>query len=361
MKLLFLGKRRPMGRDLIARPYGRFYHLPRLLAEAGHEVHSLLMDYRHGAAVDMHDSGVHWISRSLWPGKGGSFGTQLLKLVRDVRPDWIIGCSDTYFGILAWYYGQKYGVRSCIDAYDNYESYIPWMLPLHAVWRKALQRADLVTAAGPGLLRLMSVDRGERPGAIVPMAADMEGFEPLDQAACRQRLELPQSGRLIGYCGHIDQSRGLDVLFEAFEMLRKSHPEAELVLSGRLSRNTRIPVHARMLGYVADDKMPLLLNSMDVLVVVNRASRFGNHSHPVKLYEAMRCGIPVIATRTTATEWILANNQECLVNPGDAHDLCRQLAASLDRGAPVYGAITDWQGSAHSLEQALLEASTRGG
>jgi glycosyltransferase involved in cell wall biosynthesis len=361
MKLLFLGKRRPMGRDLITRPYGRFYHLPRLLAESGHEVHSLLLDYRHEAAVDTHGNNVHWMSRSLWPGKGGSFVSQLRKLVRDIRPDWIIGCSDTWFGILAGYYGRKSGIRYCIDAYDNYESYIPWMLPLHALWRKALKQADLVTAAGPGLLGLMSVDRGERPGAIVPMAADMEGFEPLDRAVCRQQLDLPQSGRLIGYCGHIDQSRGLDVLFEGIELLRESHPGAELVLSGRLSGNIRIPEHARMMGYVEDDKMPLLLNSLDVLAVVNRVSRFGKHSYPVKLYEAMRCGIPVVATRTPATEWILADNQECLVDPGDPHDLCRRLAASLDGSAPVYGGITDWQGSAQCFEKALLEASSKGG
>jgi glycosyltransferase involved in cell wall biosynthesis len=361
VKLLFLGKRRPMGRDLIARPYGRFYHLPRLLAESGHEVHSLLMNYHHEAAVDVHDNGVHWISLSPWPGKGGSYRSQLLKLVRDVRPDWIIGCSDTYFGILAWYYGHKYGVRFCIDAYDNYESYIPWMLPLHALWRKALTQADLVTAAGPGLLELMSTGRGGMPGAVVPMAADPEGFRPLDQAACRQRLELPQSSRLVGYCGHIDRSRGLDVLFEAFEMLRTLHPEVELVLSGRLSKNIRIPAHAHMMGYMADDMMPLLLNSMDVLVVVNRASRFGNHSYPVKLFEAMRCGVPVVATRTPATEWILANNQERLANPGDPHDLCRRLAASLDGGAPEYDGITDWQGSACSFEKALLEAAIKGG
>lgn len=44
---------------------------------------------------------------------------------------------------------------SCIDAYDNYESYIPWLKLLHVLKRRALSRADLITAAGPNLLKQM--------------------------------------------------------------------------------------------------------------------------------------------------------------------------------------------------------------
>jgi len=46
MKLLFLCKSRPMARDLIESPYGRFFYLPKLLAERGHEVRVALLDYR---------------------------------------------------------------------------------------------------------------------------------------------------------------------------------------------------------------------------------------------------------------------------------------------------------------------------
>jgi len=150
------------------------------------------------------------------------------------------------------------------------------------------------------------------------------------------------------------------VLFEGFDLLRQTRPDAELVLSGRQSKNTPVPAHTRMLGYVDDQLMPFVLNSMNVLVVVNRNSRFGDYSYPVKLYEAMQCGIPVLASRTPATEWILAQNRECLVNAGDPHDLCRQLAASLEREAPVYRALTDWRASARVLEQALMAARDSG-
>ena len=87
MKLLFLGKRSPMGRDLVSRPYGRFYYLPRLMAERGHEIYSLLLAYRKEPPVDFEERGVRWISVSLQPSPFG-YLSRLRNLIEQVRPDW---------------------------------------------------------------------------------------------------------------------------------------------------------------------------------------------------------------------------------------------------------------------------------
>ncbi len=222
LKLLFLSKRRPMGRDLVTKPYGRFYYLPRCLAERGHEVTLLLLDYRNDDPVDVQREGIRWISVPIGLRKPTRYLVKIQQLIEVERPDWVIGLSDTYFGMLAQHYGKKYAVRSCIDAYDNYESYIPWMTPLHKLWRRALSRADLVTAAGPDLAQYMSRQRKDRPAVVVPMAADPIGFMPMNQTECRLQMGLPVDGRLIGYCGSLHKSRGVEVLFEAFERLRQT-------------------------------------------------------------------------------------------------------------------------------------------
>ena len=355
MKLLFLGKRRPMGRDLVTSPYGRFYYLPRYLAERGHEVTTLLLDYRNAAPVDMHSDGIHWLSESLGVGNPVSYIRRLKQLLQELRPDWIIGCSDTYYGILAQSYGQRYGIRSCIDAYDNYESYIPWMLPLHKYWRRALSRATLVSAAGPDLAGYLSRQRADGRSIVVPMAADPVGFGPMDRAECRSRMGLPQTGRFVGYCGSVHKNRGVDVLFDACRTLKQNYPDVELLLSGRSWKNVPIPETARVLGYVDEEKMPVLLNCMDVLTVINRASSFGNYSYPAKLYEAMMCNIPVVATATPATRWILEDHGDFLVPPSDPEQLYARLEQSLYLDRVEYEGVTDWQTSCDSLEQALLD------
>ena len=63
MKLTFLCKRRPMSRDLLTNPYGRFYYLPKLLADRGHDVTVVLLDYRGDEAVDINRDGVRWLSQ----------------------------------------------------------------------------------------------------------------------------------------------------------------------------------------------------------------------------------------------------------------------------------------------------------
>jgi glycosyltransferase involved in cell wall biosynthesis len=344
-----------MGRDLVARPYGRFYYLPRCLAERGHDVTLLLLDYRKQAPVDMRSEGIRWISEPLSPGNPGRYLSRLRRVLDAERPDWLIGLSDTYFGILAQHYGQKCGVRSCIDAYDNYESYISWLKPLHGIWRRALSRADLVTAAGPDLLQHMCRQRNGRPAVVVPMAADPIGFRPMDQAECRASMGMPVNGRLIGYCGSLHKSRGVEVLFEAYTLLRATSPDVGLVLSGRRWRNVAVPESARSLGYIEDDRMPMLLNCMDTLAVINRDSAFGRYSHPVKLYEAMGCQVPVVVTETAATEWILRGYPELLVPPADPRTLATFLAAALERRRIAYSDLPDWQSSCDVLEGALLE------
>jgi glycosyltransferase involved in cell wall biosynthesis len=315
----------------------------------------MLLDYgKHAPLDDCHDA-IRWISEPLSPGNPVRYLSRLRRLLDAERPDWVIGLSDTYFGILAQYYGQKYGIRSCVDAYDNYESYIPWLRPLHGLWRRALSRADLVTAAGPDLLAYMSRQRHGRPSVVVPMAADPTGFRPENQAECRAGMGLPVEGRLIGYCGSLHRSRGVEVLFDAYSLLRETSPDVGLVLSGRRWRNVPVPDPARSLGYIEDDRMPLLLNCMDTLAVINRDSAFGRYSHPVKLYEAMSCQLPVVATATAATGWILRDHPELLVPPADPVALARCLAAALERGRIAYRDVPDWQASCDWLERALLE------
>ena len=344
-----------MGRDLITRPYGRFFYLPYYLAERGHEVTLLLLNYYNEAPIDIHRDGIRWISESMSLRSPRRYPERLRQLLQVNRPDWVIGLSDTYFGILAEYYGRRCGIRSCVDAYDNYESYIPWLKPLHGLWHRALSRADLVTAAGPGLAQFMSRQRNGRPAVVVPMAADPVGFRPMDHRTCRQQMDLPLEKTFIGYCGSIHKSRGLHVLFDAIEMLQEKHPEVSLLVSGRSWKNVAIPASAYQFGYIEDEEMPVLLNCMDVLTVLNRATSFGNFSYPVKLYEAMSCSVPVIATETPATRWILRGHPDCMVPPSDPGAMCKKIEQFLGQGRISYRAVPDWQSSAGLLEQELLE------
>jgi glycosyltransferase involved in cell wall biosynthesis len=343
-----------MGRDLLNDSYGRFYNLSHFLAAQGHEVHLVLFGWDAEAVTERDVAGVHLHSCSVLAATGTGGARMFDSLVRRVEPEWFIGFSDTYFGILAEHFATRYGVGSLIDAYDNYEGYIPWCKPLHALWRRALRRATAITAAGPALLQLMTRDRTSSHAAVVPMAVDLPSFLPLCRKNCRSELDLPQDSSLIGYGGSIAANRGLHTLFDAIHILRRDLPKVRLVLAGRKVGSVSVPNDAMWLGALPAAVVPTVINAMNVVTVVNQLSKFGSYSYPTKLYEAMHCGVPVVATRTPATEWILAKTPELLAEPEDPQSLADRIRYALGITSPDYGPLPTWQESGKILENLLL-------
>lgn len=353
MRILALCKRRPQGRDLFIDPYGRFFHIPRLLAERGHETHLLLLSYGHGPAESRSSDGVNFHTISALPWGPWPYMARADALCRDLAPDWVIGFSDTWYGILATRLAKKRGCRALIDAYDNYESYIPWARPLHGLWRRALARADAVTAAGPQLAGYMRETSGRTSVEVVPMAADPI-FVPQPKEVCRRELGLPQDGKLVGYSGSLHPNRGIDLLFRIAARLREIDPGIELVLSGRLFKGVELPPGTHWLGYRPPEQVPLILNSLDLIFVINRPGAFGDYSYPAKLYEAMACGVPVVAADVAGTSWVLREHPEMLARSGDIEDFVTKAMLLLKRGAVSYADKAGWEASADAFERALM-------
>jgi glycosyltransferase involved in cell wall biosynthesis len=355
LRLLFVSKREPQQRDLIARPYGRFHWLPVELARCGHAVTQLLVSHRGSPPATLTRDGVRI---SAFDPLGAGFRRTLLALEAEARafePDWIIGCSDAWYGWLAARLAKRTGARLAIDAYDDYESYMAWNLPLHWAWRRALRQADLVTAAGPHLARLLDRQRaGKAQTVVAPMAADPE-FSPMDQANCREALGLAIDGRYVGYVGSWSATRGSDALLSAFRLARARHADLQLVVSGRPPLSVQAEPGVIATGYLPDAQMPVLLNALDVACVVTADTAFGRSSYPAKLCEAMACGIPVVASQTAPVAWMLDQQPAHLVPLDDPAVLTERILAQLDSPSAAYPARLSWAGIAHGLERALLQ------
>ena len=343
-----------MGKDLLNEPYGRFFHLAKYLAGMGHQVRMVLISYRHDENESVERDNVQIQSISLLPNPVKAL-YDLSRLVKSVCADWVFGFSDTYYGIMAYYFASKMKKRCLIDAYDNYEAYLPLAKPLHWYWRRTLAKADLLSCAGPVLAELFSQHRRHLPIEILPMAVDDNSFGPESRRQCRERLRLPLDKKLIGYHGSISDSRDISMLFSAVEELIPKDEHIVLVLSGRLSPSVELPAFTRFLGYLPDSMMSAFVNSMDVIAVPNKISGFGQYSHPVKIYEAMACGIPVLATKTRATAWILSRFPSLLVEPGSVGEFSKGLQHALTLDRVEYGDQAGWAQIGAQLNRVLLD------
>lgn len=349
MRILFLCKRQPQGRDLLLRPFGRFFHLPARLAERGHTVHVAALSHRRLPSLEREFAGVRWSADDLLQDGPLAYLRRVANLAAHEKPDWIVGCSDTYYGILAVRTARRCGARAAVDAYDNFESYLPGAWPLHLQWRRALRAADQVTAAGPQLAEHLR-EQGARRVEILPMAAD-PSFVPMNARECRRAIGLDPDVKYVGCAGSLDPKRGGPLLAQAARLLVRRRPEVQVLVSGRHAPDAAPAL--RYVGMLADDAVPRFVNSLDVAFVPVLPNAFGRFSYPAKLYEAIACGRPVAAADTEPTRWILQNRAEHMFRANDPAALVACLEANLDRGAAAYPPQRDWTALGADYERML--------
>jgi glycosyltransferase involved in cell wall biosynthesis len=340
---------------MMQRPYGRFHYLPAALQKQGIEVTQVFIGHRGDAAsVDLLN-GVKRIALAISPRSLLSFMQEFDQIVDQVAPDWVAGFSDIWCGALARRAAKRGNSQLWLDAYDNFEAYMPWNFPLHTLWHHIIRQANSVTAAGPQLAELLQLHRrGGSPVEVLPMAAD-PAFSQKDRNECRALLNLPEHSPLLGYVGSWGRSRGTHLLLDAFQRVKKAHKDARLVLSGHPPEYALIEPGVINLGYIPDAQLPLLVNALNVACILTANTRFGQYSYPSKLSEAMACGTPVAASGTEAVRWMLNENPQYLAEVGNADSLASCILHNLNTGKTNYGETSTWEHHAANL-YALLSA-----
>ncbi|QUS35967.1 glycosyltransferase family 4 protein [Falsirhodobacter algicola] len=178
----------------------------------------------------------------------------------------------------------------------------------------------------------------EREAEVILHGIDTHAFRPAaDRAALRARLNLPETGPLIGCYGRIRASKGTDNFVAAMIALLPER-EGHAVVMGRALDKDRAfldDLKARIAAAglterilfrpeVTVDRMPDWYAALDLYVAPQRWEGFG-----LTPLEAMACGVPVVATRTGAFEELLGPTGR-LVPTDDVPALTAGIAAMLD-------------------------------
>ncbi len=345
--VVFLSKRRPQQRDLFCSPYGRFFNLPKQLALLGYDVHLVLADYMNGEELI---TSIDQVKMYSIPCQNPfNYFSKSVRVVTQSKADCIVAFSDTYFGIIASKISKKKTIPFVVDAYDNYEAYLPFAKPLHWLWRNVLQRAHGLTAAGPELLELMSGKNQSNNCHVVPMAADTI-FQPMDKLKARQMFGLSEEKIIVGYVGSISKNRNIDFLFDALNLINSTHEEIEIVLSGYIQSNIAVPKEYEHLGYIDADKMPYLVNALDVSLVVNQSSEFGDYSYPVKAYESLACHVPALMANTKTAKTVMKSHKNWIYEQEDVKSVVRKISDILWLNKAANFNVSGWDKSALNLD-----------
>lgn len=140
----------------------------------------------------------------------------------------------------------------------------------------------------------------------------------------------------VGFAGSLKPWHGLGTLFDAFAQLHHERPTTRLLVVGDGPERARLAdqVVAKRLesvvilaGVVRPEKMPYWLAAMDV-AVAPYPDLEGFYFSPLKAFEYMAAGLPVVASRIGQLDGLIVDGESGLLcPPGDA----RALATALDR------------------------------
>ena len=189
----------------------------------------------------------------------------------------------------------------------------------------AYRRFDAVVGVAESVgERLRQAGVPPRRVFVVPNAW-RETVTPLDRAAARRVLGLPDDQFVVGWVGRLSFEKGPDVLVDALSRLRDL-PLTVAVLGGGRARavleqraaEQGLSAQLRWYGLVPDAMR--LFAAFDVFVLSSRTE-----GTPIVLFEAMAAGTPIVATRVGGVPRVVSPSEAALVAAEDAEGLAAEV------------------------------------
>ncbi len=134
----------------------------------------------------------------------------------------------------------------------------------------------------------------------VPVGVDTRAFHPgLNRAEVRATLGIAANALVLLFVGRLSQPKNLFALVDTFGQLKRSLPEAVLLLVGSGELESQLSRYiqrkgasgVRMLGFVPNEELPQIYACADFFVMSSKYE-----GQPVALLEAMAAGLPPIVS-----------------------------------------------------------------
>jgi glycosyltransferase involved in cell wall biosynthesis len=218
---------------------------------------------------------------------------------------------------------------------------IPLLVPL-VRWleRLALRRVDALLTISPGLAEY-ALTLVSDPGRHLLIENSI--FDPprtaghIDRKQDATWLEhLPEGRSIVAYAGTFEPYQALDLLVESVAIARRQLPDLFLLMIGgeasqieeleALTRRVGLAGHALFTGFLDFGSTASLLERADILVSPRRA---GSNT-PLKIYQMMASGKPVVATRIAPHTEVLDDSTAFLADPVPESFAAGLLAAATE-------------------------------
>jgi glycosyltransferase involved in cell wall biosynthesis len=214
---------------------------------------------------------------------------------------------------------QEWDWRIVYDCMDEHSGFAGAPAHLVSLEAELFECSDLVVASSRTLYEKAA---SKRPGVMMlPNAADFAHFSENRIGDPLSRINRP----IVGYYGAISDWFDLEMVRQA----AGARPKWQFVLVGDafatdLDAIGRTP-NIHLIAARPYSELPAFLHSFDVAIIPFKRTPLTDATNPVKLYEYLSAGKPVVATRLPELE----SHREYLYLAESAGDFVNQIEAAL--------------------------------
>ncbi len=172
---------------------------------------------------------------------------------------------------------------------------------------------------------------------LMPSGANTDLFAPVPRKKAFEITGLDSGNKYVGFVGSLLDHQGIDVLIEAAEMVRRNKPDCRFLIVGegpmksvweKEVRRLKLEREFVFTGQIPYQELPAWIGAMDVCLAPY--VRNAGYRSPVKMFDYLSCGRPVIASRIEGTTDIFeAVEAVTLIAPEDPEALGGAILESL--------------------------------
>ncbi len=175
---------------------------------------------------------------------------------------------------------------------------------------------------------------------VLPSGTDTKLFQPLEKKECCDKLHFDPSFYYVGFVGSFFLHQGIDTLINAAPIILSEIENTRFLLvgDGPMMDIWKNKVKKKGLqdafiftGQVPYKKVPEYIGVMDICVAPHQKD--SNQASPVKIFDYMACGRPIVASDIEVAREIIGES-ECalLVSPEQVDDLAKGIISLIKDG-----------------------------
>lgn len=172
---------------------------------------------------------------------------------------------------------------------------------------------------------------------VVNNGANVDLFCPVSQIEAKNKLKLDPSKIYLCFVGNCAPWQGVEYLIKASPLVLKKKSNTGFLIVGdgvmknqwmKLVDELEVSNNFYFIGSIPYELVPIYINASDICVVPKKPIKSGYS--PLKLYEYMACGKPIIATNTDGFELLEESNAGILIDPENSTEFANSIIMLLN-------------------------------